>query len=75
MKNKHNTKATIGKIRQIKKWWSKKKNKPITWGDYAKYCKWTFGIIGLLYLGIYLYFKISSWIESRKAKKTEVEEY
>lgn len=35
--------------------WKELKNKPITWGDYAKLCKWSFGISAVIVIAEYAY--------------------
>lgn len=54
-------------VKNIKKWWSKKRDKPILWKDYANYTKWSIGIVGILYLIVFIWYKI----QDRKYYKTE----
>lgn len=63
------------KISKMKKWWWSNKNKPITWGAYAKYTKWCLGITGMLYLIVFIVYKLHDWwVYDRPAKKRKDEE-
>lgn len=66
----------IKKLKTIKKWWNKKKGKSITWGDYAKMCKWSFGIVGIFYAIIFGVIIIKNVVyKHRRKTAVKYEEY
>lgn len=59
------------KIKDIKKWWKATQKKPITWGDYAKLVKWSFGFLGIFYLAVFIWYKITLAKEKKQNQQDD----